>query len=212
MRVKGTLTKWDDDKGFGFIKPLTPGKDVFVHINSFQTKSKRPILNQLVTYTLIKDQQGRLCAQQATHAGERLNKLTEKYSKPRRKSKNETSMGISLYVVCLFLTTLAWLVLSGKVSFHFFAGYVLLSLVTVMFYGWDKRSAQTGRWRIPESTLHLLALIGGWPGAVWAQQRFRHKSKKLSFRIQLWLMIFTNISAFSWFFIPQTSDFIKSMF
>jgi len=43
-------------------------------------------------------------------------------------------------------------------------GLLLLSLLTFFVYGFDKHAAETGRWRTQESTLHLLALIGGWPG------------------------------------------------
>lgn len=211
MRVKGKLTKWDDEKGFGFIKPIQSGKEVFVHINSFQTKSKRPILNQLVTYTLQKDQQGRLCAQHATHAGERLNKISNNYTKSKPASNHQTTTAKSLYFAYLFIMIIGWLVISGRVSFHFLTGYLLLSLLTIVFYGWDKRAAEKGNWRTSELTLQLLALLGGWPGAIWAQQKLRHKSKKLSFRLELWLMIFINISVFAWYFIPQVSDFIKSL-
>jgi uncharacterized membrane protein YsdA (DUF1294 family) len=37
--------------------------------------------------------------------------------------------------------------------------------------------------------LHLLALLGGWPGAVLGQQLFRHKTKKVVFRLVLWLIL-----------------------
>src|SRR5688572_944160 len=48
-------------------------------------------------------------------------------------------------------------------------------------YRSDKRRAEAGEWRIPESTLHLTALVGGWPGAFLAQRAFRHKTSKISF-------------------------------
>lgn len=59
--------------------------------------------------------------------------------------------------------------------------YALMSLITVAFYGLDKYRATTGGWRIPERTLHTLELIGGWPGALVAQQVFRHKRQKTRF-------------------------------
>jgi uncharacterized membrane protein YsdA (DUF1294 family) len=57
-----------------------------------------------------------------------------------------------------------------------------LSLLTFVVYWRDKRAAQKGCWRTAEKTLHLLSLLGGWPGACLAQRVFRHKSHKVSFR------------------------------
>lgn len=59
--------------------------------------------------------------------------------------------------------------------------YVLISLVTLGVYVKDKRAAKTGQWRTPETTLHLLSLAGGWPGALMAQRFVQHKSRKFSF-------------------------------
>jgi len=46
-------------------------------------------------------------------------------------------------------------------------------------------SARNGEWRTPESTLLMLAFIGGSPGAILGQQIFRHKTKKEPFRSRL---------------------------
>ncbi len=45
----------------------------------------------------------------------------------------------------------------------------------------DKRSAIRGRGRIREETLLVWALVGGWPGGIWAMRTFRHKTSKRSF-------------------------------
>jgi uncharacterized membrane protein YsdA (DUF1294 family) len=68
--------------------------------------------------------------------------------------------------------------------------YLLLvaaaSTAAVVAYAVDKRRAGTDARRIPERTLHLLALAGGWPGALYAQRRFRHKTQKVRFRVVFW--------------------------
>lgn len=53
----------------------------------------------------------------------------------------------------------------------------------------DKKKAQAGEWRTPESTLHFFELIGGWPGSFVAQRRFRHKISKASYQVSFWLII-----------------------
>ena len=72
--------------------------------------------------------------------------------------------------------------------------YFLLSLITYIFYAIDKKASIKGRWRVPESRLHLLAFLGGWPGAFMAQQQLRHKTQKQPFSIIFSVMTFVNIA------------------
>lgn len=74
------------------------------------------------------------------------------------------------------------------------ASLFLCSAVTVVLFGWDKQRARQGRRRIPEKTLLGLAFLGGWPGALFAQRAFRHKTQKVSFRIILWSLIALHLS------------------
>jgi uncharacterized membrane protein YsdA (DUF1294 family) len=66
---------------------------------------------------------------------------------------------------------------------------LLTSLVAFVAYGFDKRRARSGGRRVPEKTLHLMALVGGWPGGLMGQRVFRHKTQKLGFRITFWLCV-----------------------
>lgn len=76
---------------------------------------------------------------------------------------------------------------------------VVLSALSYVLFAIDKRRAQSDAWRIPEATLHLCELAGGWPGAVLAQHYARHKSAKLSYRCVLWLIIAAhNYVAIDW--------------
>lgn len=66
---------------------------------------------------------------------------------------------------------------------------LLFSFGTFLAYRSDKRRAETGAWRIPEFRLHLLALLGGWPGAFLAQRQYRHKTAKVSFQLIFWITV-----------------------
>lgn len=81
------------------------------------------------------------------------------------------------------------------------AVYALMSLVTFIEYGLDKRAARLSRWRIPERRLHVLALMFGWPGALIAQRVFRHKTIDRRFRIIFWLIVAFHIAAWTAFLI-----------
>ena len=72
-------------------------------------------------------------------------------------------------------------------------GYGLMSFATYAAYAIDKSAARRRRHRVPESTLHLLALLGGWPGALLAQRRLRHKTSKSRFQLLYWLTVALNV-------------------
>ena len=74
--------------------------------------------------------------------------------------------------------------------------YAGASVVCALVYAIDKSAAKAGRWRVSESTLHTLSLVGGWPGALVAQQVLRHKSNKAAFRAVFWLTVVVNVAGF----------------
>lgn len=66
--------------------------------------------------------------------------------------------------------------------------------LSYFMYRVDKSAAQRGGRRTPESTLHLVDLLGGWPGALVAQQQFRHKTAKASFQAVFWGTVVVNLA------------------
>jgi uncharacterized membrane protein YsdA (DUF1294 family)/cold shock CspA family protein len=200
MRAKGKLTSWNDEKGFGFITPSTGGKQVFVHIKAFGNRNRRPEINQVVTYALSADKQGRPCAINATLAGDRLKETTERSTIPTL-----------IIVAILFLVIVAVSVLVTRIHPLVLAIYISLSLFTFIIYAADKSAAKKGAWRTRENTLHLLSLAGGWPGALIAQQKLRHKSKKQSFQAVFWLTVLLNCGVFVWFLTPKGNNFLRAV-
>ncbi|MDD0972479.1 DUF1294 domain-containing protein [Pseudomonas fontis] len=67
--------------------------------------------------------------------------------------------------------------------------YLLASLVCVWLYRQDKRRAAEQGQRTPEKVLHGCELLGGWPGALLAQQLYRHKTRKVSYQLVFWLIV-----------------------
>jgi len=70
---------------------------------------------------------------------------------------------------------------------------VVVNLGSVIAIWWDKRRAKKDQWRIKEGTLLSWALVGGWPGGIWAMRRFRHKTSKRSFQAKYVLAVLLNI-------------------
>lgn len=87
----------------------------------------------------------------------------------------------------------------------------VMSLVSFAAYGWDKRRAAIAGRRVPERTLHLLAFLGGWPGAFLGQRYFRHKTSKASFLIVFWITAAMHIAivgviAYALIALPVAAD------
>jgi len=200
MRTKGKIASWNSDKGLGFITPNNGGKRGFVHIKAFNSRTKEPKINQVVTYGLSTDKQGRVCADSVTRLGE----------KPSKNNSKKQSSKTILYSV-IFLLIVGISTFLGKVNILVFPLYMVASLLTFLIYAMDKSAAKRGGWRTKESTLHMLSLIGGWPGAAIAQQKLRHKSKKESFRIVFWFTVAINIGVFTWLHTPNGVVFPQSL-
>ena len=69
------------------------------------------------------------------------------------------------------------------------AAYGIVSLLAFFLYWSDKRKASADSWRTPENVLHAVELAGGWPGALLAQQLFRHKTRKVSYQVVFWIIV-----------------------
>ena len=106
----------------------------------------------------------------------------------------------------LFSVMLAAMVCSGHIPMLVAMAYMVTSLMTFMTYAFDKSAAGSGQRRTPENTLFLYGLAGGWPGAIVAQQFFRHKSSKRTFQTIFWLTVLFNCGALGWLFSPYGAD------
>lgn len=162
--TEGRITEWNDAKGFGWVD--AGEMRVFAHLKAFERSQPRPKTGDEVRFTPGTDEQGR---PKATRI--RL-----------KKSAGRIGSGAWLLLaVLLFLPWVAGLFLPGP-DWLLFGIMGLMSLLTWFAYRSDKRRAGAGEWRIPEKELHLLELLGGWPGAFLAQRRLRHKTRKGSFQ------------------------------
>jgi len=179
-RYQGRITSWKDDEGFGFITPNAGGPTVFVHIKSFTGRQSRPAGNEIVTYHLTTNAAGKARAEDVAFVGARLPPAVPA-TEPRR-----------LLVALTFLGLLGLFVALDKVPGRMFAAYLVWSVITWLTYAADKSAARNNQWRVQESTLHFLALAGGWPGALVAQHTLRHKSRKKSFLDVFWGTVVIN--------------------
>jgi uncharacterized membrane protein YsdA (DUF1294 family) len=182
---------------------------VFVHISAMRGE-RRPQPGESVLFVAGYDQNGRLHAKHM-----RLPELCLDHPAIRRKPratpvnasvpaarvKRQTTQAATpavqqLPLKLMLFAALCVLPLYGAVQLllkHAFiwplCAYPVVSLLSFCQYWQDKHRAQTGRWRTAENTLQMTALIGGWPGALLAQQVFRHKTRKLEFQLPFCLIV-----------------------
>ncbi len=195
MRHRGTITSWKDERGFGFITPSDGGEQAFVHIKSFSNRRRRPSGGEAVAYELALDQNGR---PQAVN----VDFIEDRQPSASSPTVRVGSLAAASVYVGIFLGMVATMVLAGKLSFTVLVLYLAASVVTFFAYGLDKSAAQKRQWRIREDSLHLLALVGGWPGGFVAQQIFRHKTRKRSFQVIFWGTVLLNLAMLCWLLSP----------
>lgn len=186
MRRVGRISDWKDEKGFGFVVPHGGGDRAFVHIKAFQPGSRRPAEGDLISYEAAKDAKGRINAQAIRFAGQKIEQPRRHLRIPR------------LSIALGFLAAVSVGVGIGRLPVILAAAYVLLSLISYVMYCLDKDAASKGSSRTPESTLHLVDLLGGWPGGLVAQHQFRHKTVKASFQSAFWLTVLVNLAIVGW--------------
>ncbi|MCE4556674.1 DUF1294 domain-containing protein [Pelomonas cellulosilytica] len=190
--MKGTLTQWDDAKGYGFIAPDGGGARVFVHIQAFGLRPHRPYVGERLAYREGHDAQGKRRAFDVKALG-----APPTPAGPRRGDGQRVLLVIPAFAALVLGCHLVW----GLPNW-LWGLYSSLSTATFIVYALDKRAAVKGGDRVPEATLHALAAAGGWPGALLAQQLLRHKSAKPRFRRIYGLTVLFNLAVFALVFTP----------
>ena len=163
------MRDWKDEKGFGFITPDGGGRDVFLHISAVRNAPRRPVTGDAVEFVIAAGEDGRVRAADVRIAGAMAGAKTN-------------LVPYWLAAFCLGVSTL----LMVRTGLPIVLAYPVMGAVTYAVYAHDKMQAQTGASRIPENTLHLLELFGGWMGGYLAQERLRHKTAKDSYQSAFW--------------------------
>lgn len=187
MRFEGTLTFWNDERGFGRIESSQGGEPIFVHVSAWPRGGGRPQLNQAVTFEVELGPKGK-------RAGSvQLARVRHPVKQRAERGSRAQWSTATLFVIPAFLVVFVVVGAVWKLPFWVAGLYLVLGIATFIAYAADKSAAASGSWRTPESTLHALALAGGWPGALLAQQFLRHKSTKAEFRRVFWATVFLNV-------------------
>ncbi|PRC92908.1 DUF1294 domain-containing protein [Solimicrobium silvestre] len=128
--------------------------------------------------------------------------------KKQRKANNGIFIGI---VSVIFIFYLLGSFFTGHVQLIALCIYAAVSIISFIAYYADKNAAERGTWRIQENTLHMMALLGGWPGAYAAQRITRHKTIKEPFQSIFVVSVILNILGFILYSSPTASSAILGL-
>ncbi len=146
-----------------------------MHRRDFAERRIRAQVGDRISFTAGRGPRGRTCARNAANLNDR------------------GRFGFFAFLALVGLLVLpAVAILKFLVHLHpeiVAAVGILVNVVTYLAYSGDKRRARGKEWRISESTLHLLELIGGWPAAFIAQRVFRHKIRKARYQVVFWTIV-----------------------
>lgn len=188
------LTGWNDERGYGFIAPSDGSRRVFAHISEFRAGSPRPDDGDELSFLVGTGPDGRVQALdiETVHSARRARQEAEASRRAERRRAPIDWPPIAVvgaFAVLFVLMTVYW-----PVPLWVIILYPAMSVATYALYLADKRAALERGWRTRETTLQIAALVGGWPGAVLAQQLLRHKNRKTAFQAVFWCLVALNIA------------------
>jgi uncharacterized membrane protein YsdA (DUF1294 family)/cold shock CspA family protein len=190
MRTQGRVVRWDDARGFGFIRGAAGSQEVFFHARDFRSAPGQPPgigLQVAFEQVEVGGKGPRAMAVQPLGAAmqkqePRRRTTPRQASRPGCPPRPSSGAAWFLPLAAAYAAVLGWAVWTHRLPWWVLAASLALNLGTFFVYWQDKYAAENGRWRTPEDSLHLWSLAGGWGGAWFAQQALRHKSRKASFR------------------------------
>lgn len=201
MPLQGTIERWEAERGFGFIR--CEGRSLFFHVKDFHGDAQPPTQGMAVLFEEIHvgGKGPRAMAVRplvSARSPQRLRPASRIHGGGRRPAPREVKVVRvvrdapivpTLLLIGAWVAVLAWAGWQRRLPTGLLLALVPLNVLTFFTYWLDKNAARRKTWRTREDHLHLLALLGGWPGAWLAQQLLRHKSVKASFQQAFWLSV-----------------------
>lgn len=172
---------------------LDDGERIFAHISAFPPRATRPTLGARISCAVSHSSDDKLQASDIRYAT-----IAQSTKIFRRRSAGT----IGYVVLVIFSAIIAVATVLGALPGWVAALYLATSIASYIAYATDKSAARTRQWRVSESALLGIGLLGGWPGSIVAQQRLRHKTQKSSFRRAFWGTVILNVLMLAVFTTP----------
>lgn len=168
-RVTANLVEWKDDKGYGFARQAGGTERIFVHVKAFDSHGPRPKKGDELEFDMVAGRNGKPAAENVKVLG-----------------AEEIARQLPFHLVtAVMLFLLAQIVvILGRAPVEILVVYAVMGGLSMYLYSRDKQAAVFGWWRIRETTLITVDLLGGIIGGLLAQHRYRHKQSKASYQLR----------------------------
>lgn len=172
-RVQANLVEWKDDKGYGFARLPGGTARIFVHVRSLEKSAPRPKKGDVLELELVEGRKG--------PAARNVRVLSEV----------EIAHILPYHVVTatMLFILVQLVVILGRAPFGLVVYYTLFGAISIWLYGRDKQAAIAGQWRVSETQLLAVDLIGGIIGGLLAQHRYWHKTSKQTFQTRVFAIV-----------------------
>ncbi len=179
--MNGTIIRFDDKKGYGFIQPDGEDQVIFVHASDVTTAGRLAV-GQRVRFEVTQSAKGPRAANVAVEGAAA--------AMPSRGSSSPVSPHLLFGIFAIGDTILVMVLALLVFSLSWLWAYLIaINLTTLMLYAYDKAVAGSGAIRVPERVLHAAELFGGTPAGFISQRVMRHKSAKGSYQRVFWLIV-----------------------
>lgn len=191
MRHNGKIIEWNDARGFGFA--VIPGATErhFLHIKSIMGAGRRPRVGDLLSFEV----------DSASAKGPRAVRVRFANAPGRpavtAAPKGGRNFATDWALALLMGALLGWNLIIGRLPMWTLPLLAVGSALAFVMYNIDKRRAQRDARRTPEAELLAISAVG-WPGALVAQQLFRHKSSKRAFYTAFRVIAMLEAAALLW--------------
>lgn len=209
MQLTGRVVFWRDDKGFGFVVCDQTQQKLFFHIRDFVAPSPRPGEGDRLSFKLGHDRKNRPIAVSLALQQQANRSMRHRIAPVVDLTYTQD---VALYFRCAFLVLVVIALLFGSLPYVLPLLYIEASLFTYWLYQADKNAAIARQsTRLPEQSLQLFSLIGGWPGALLAQKKLAHKRSKFLFQREFWLVVIGNSILLIWLLSQHGQQFLNRL-
>lgn len=186
MEYRGVIVNWNDDRGFGFVRPAGGGTELFFHISDYRGAG-RPASGDGVNFEIGTGRDGK-------PAAVRVRPSFARAVQPSVQNAHFDRNSIRVWLAAVIIALAFAVAIRNHAPIVFTLLYLAMGVASFVLYAIDKKSARSGGWRVPETSLHLLDLTFGIAGGLIAQHVLRHKTAKRAFAVLSYLIALAHIA------------------
>lgn len=116
MRIDGVLTKWNDDRGFGFITPAQGGSEIFVHVSKFPRDGQRPRVGERLSFEIETENNGKKRATNLVCLERQVQQATRRHMLPHRSKERSAFWRFMQFAIVVALIAYGYAEYSGRTA------------------------------------------------------------------------------------------------